>query len=475
MMVADLTRIATPALMAMAISDGQWIPAPHLMAIDREVTRALAGFGPRIIVIEAPPRHGKSEYISKYLPAWQAATRPNHRTILTSYETKFARSWGQKARNLVQEHSDILGVQVDKWRKAAADWGIAGHDGGMITAGAGGALTGYGANLLILDDTIKNAEQALSPTIREGLWDWMQTTALTRVEPGGLTILMQTRWHNDDLSGKTLAAAASGEGPPVNRIRLPAIAEADDWLGRAEGEALWPARFPLDVLEQKRRAMDAYWWEALYQQAPGRHGSTEWPDDYWGEHLWADDFPTEFDFGAIGVDPSKGKDGRRGDYSAIVFVGVKDGKLWVDSSIDRRPTERIVEDGIDHALKYRHHLHAFGIETNQFQELLVGEYERQIEERDLMPLPIHTIDNRINKKLRIGRLGPYFARRKVRLRDTHHNRLLIDQCRSFSMKEISGVHDDGPDAMEMAIRILIELQGGEIRDDGMGSSLVEMA
>lgn len=474
MTVADLTRLATPALMAMAISNGQWLPAPHLMAIDREVTRALAGFGPRIIVIEAPPRHGKSEYVSRYLPVWQAAVRPDSRTILTSYEAGFARTWGHKARNLIQEHGQTLGIRVDKFKRAAADWGITGHNGGMTTAGVGGAITGRGADLLIVDDSIKNAEEALSPTVRNSIKEWWQSTAWTRVEPGGLAILMQTRWHAEDLSGIVLASAESGEGPPVNRIRLPAIAEDHDWLGRAPGEALWPERFPLDVLQEKRRGMDTYWWESLYQQAPGRHGSTEWPDDYWGEHLWVSELPAKFDFGAIAVDPSKGRFGHRGDYSAIVFVGVADGRLWVDSSVARRPTEQIVSDGIDLALKYGASLNAFGIEINQFQELLVGEYERQVEERRLIPLPIHTIDNRVNKKLRISRLGPYFARRKVRLLDSPDNRLLVQQCRQFSMKEIHGVHDDGPDAMEMAIRVLVELQGGQIRDDGLGTSLVEM-
>lgn len=474
MITATLQKIATPALMAMTLSQGQWLPAPHLMAIDRELTRALSGRGPRIVVIEAPPRHGKSEYVSKHLPTWLAAAKPNWKTILTSYEARFAKSWGRKVRDQVEANSGLLGVKVDRFKRASDDWQLAGFEGGMKTAGAGGALTGSGAHVLIADDTIKNAEEALSPTIRHGLWDWWQSTAATRIEPGGLAILMQTRWHEEDLSGRVIAAAESGEGPPVNRIHLPAIAEDNDWLGREPGEALWPARWPIEVLRQKERALDRYWWESLYQQQPGRHGSTEWPEEYWGQHLWVDQMPEAFDFGAIAVDPSKGKHATKGDYSAIVFVGVKDGLLWIDSSVRRRPVEDIVRDGIDMALRHNGSFHAFGIEVNQFQELLVGEYERQLAERKLTPLPIHTIDNRVNKKLRIGRLGPYFARLKVRLLDTPDNRLLIKQCSQFSMRDISGVHDDGPDAMEMAIRILVELQGGEIRDDGLGTSLVEM-
>jgi len=144
---------------------------------------------------------------------------------------------------------------------------------------------------------------------------------------------------------------------------------------------------------------------------------------------------------------------------------LKEGKIFIDSSISRRPTEAIVSEGIDFALRHAESLHAFAIETNQFQELLVGEFERQIEDRGLHPLPIYTINNTVNKKLRISRLGPYFARKKLHFLDTPSNRLLIDQCETFSMKEVRGVHDDGPDALEMALRTLIELQGGVVRDD----------
>lgn len=460
--------------MAMTLSDGAWVPARHLMAIDREVSRAVMGYGPRILVIEAPPRHGKSEYTSKYLPTWLAAIQPNKNTILSSYEASFARSWGQKARDLVNEHSKTLGVSVSRSQSAANDWGIQGHSGGMKTAGAGGPLTGKGAHVFICDDLIKNHEEALSPTVRASHWDWWQSTASTRIEPGGLAILMGTRWHAEDLQGKVLTAAETGEGPPVLRIKLPAIAEDGDWLGRAPGDPLWPERWSLEVLHQRRKALDAYWWGSLYQQGPGRHGSTEWPDDYWGDHLWVNEMPASFERGAIGVDPSKGKNAKKGDYSSIEFAGVSKGLIYVDGTIRRRPSEQIVADGLDHATKYSGSLHGFGVEVNQFQELLVGMFETQREERKLPPLPVCEITNTVNKKLRISRLGPYFNGRKIRLLDTPDNRLLIEQCKQFSMREISGVHDDGPDALEMALRTLIETHGGEVRDDGLGDSLVSM-
>ena len=202
-------------------------------------------------------------------------------------------------------------------------------------------------------------------------------------------------------------------------------------------------------------------------------GRRRWPSDYWDDHIWVQEMPRIFDRGAIAVDPSKGKNSMRGDYSSIYFAGVKDSLIYLDGTNRRRPTEEIISDGLDWATKYAHSLHGFGIEINQFQELLVGEYERQIEERKMAPLPIYTINNLVNKKLRIGRLGPYFARRKVRILDTPDNRLLVEMLKSFSMKDVRGVHDDGPDAVEMALRTIIELGGGEVRDDGLGESLIE--
>lgn len=287
-MITSALQLSSPALAAVHTSGGKWQMTRHLAAIDRVVTAAiLTGGGPRILILEAPPRHGKSEYISKRLPPWYLGTHPTKRVILTSYESNFARSWGRKARDIVQEHGHLYGVAVSKGQSAANNWEIDKYGGGMSTAGVGGSLTGWGADLLIVDDPIKNAEESLSDYRRESQWDWWQSTASTRIEPGGLAIVMATRWHADDLSGRLIAAAESGEGDPVLRVRLPAIAETDDYLGRQPGEALWPQRWPIGKLEQRKSAVSGYWWSALYQQSPGRHGSMEWPDAYFAEHIWA--------------------------------------------------------------------------------------------------------------------------------------------------------------------------------------------
>jgi predicted phage terminase large subunit-like protein len=221
------------------------------------------------LAVSMPPRHGKSELVSRYLPAWWLGVKPNDRVILASYEASFAATWGAKARDALAEYGpDLFGVGVrtdsrasDAWRTAAP------YEGGMFAVGEGGPLTGKGANLLILDDLVKNAEEAASEAHREHAWDWWRSTARTRLEPGGRVIAIGTRWHEDDIIGRILREAQA-EGEPWRILNLPALAEDLDPLGRMPGEALWPARYDAAALDRIRREVGAYYWAAMYQGRP---------------------------------------------------------------------------------------------------------------------------------------------------------------------------------------------------------------
>jgi hypothetical protein len=152
--------IATPALSAMAASRDTWRLAPHLSLIDELLIDA-AGGGERIC-LSLPPRHGKSELVDRWFPAWPLGTFPERRVMLASYEADFAATWGAKARDALEQHGAMFGVQVRDDSSARHRWDIAGHAGGMVTAGVGGPLTGRGADVLIIDDPVKNAEEANS-------------------------------------------------------------------------------------------------------------------------------------------------------------------------------------------------------------------------------------------------------------------------------------------------------------------------
>lgn len=214
-----------------------------------------------------PPRHGKSELVSHFFPSWYLMSHPEKKIILASYQEGFAASWGRKARDVVEEHGDALfGVHVRGDSSAAARWQLDGHDGEMICAGAGGSITGKGGNVAIIDDPVKNADEAGSLLMRDKNWEWYKSTFITRLTHDGAVILVMTRWNQDDLAGRLLKEQESG-GDKWDVVDFPAVAEADDEF-RKSGDALCPEMFPLAVLRERERELGRYWWAALYQQHP---------------------------------------------------------------------------------------------------------------------------------------------------------------------------------------------------------------
>ena len=244
---------AEPASVAERWSKGRWKPVPHLTALSRQ----LAGLWARPVrtIVSMPPRHGKSELCSHWLPAWFLTVWPKKKVILASYEADFAATWGRRVRNTVQ---DTGLVQVSTESQASDHWETS-VGGGMVTAGVGGPITGRGADLLIIDDPVKNAEEANSPTYRDHVWEWWQTTARPRLEPGASVVLIMTRWHVDDLAGRLLADNTERWEHQV----LPAI---------TNGKALWPERYGLQELLETRNAVGESAWQALYMQQPSSVG-----------------------------------------------------------------------------------------------------------------------------------------------------------------------------------------------------------
>lgn len=239
-----------------------WKMPLHLQYIDELLVDLAAGIGQRQLIF-APPRHGKSWLTSHLFPAWYLMTYPDRDVILTSYEADFAASWGRKVRDTMTKWGKLCGFSVRQDSKAADRWEIAEFGGGMRTAGARGAILGRGAHLFIVDDPVKNAEEALSETYRQKTWDWFNSTAASRFEPGACVVVTQQRWHTRDLGGML----ATEQKDDWRVCDLKAIAEEGDVLGRMPGEALWPERFNAEELERKRRN-SPMWFAAQYQQVP---------------------------------------------------------------------------------------------------------------------------------------------------------------------------------------------------------------
>jgi predicted phage terminase large subunit-like protein len=254
-------------------SRGRWTRARHLKLLNRKLIDLAYGSTRRLIVT-MPPRHGKSMLISQYFPAWYIGMFPDRRVMLASYEAGFAATWGRKARDVLEELGpSLFNIKIRDDSSAADRWDIRGRTGGMVTAGVGGPLTGKGADILLIDDPVKNAEDAASKTMRDKAWEWYQSTAYTRLEPNGAAILIMTRWNEDDLAGRILKDMQGG-GEHWEVLDLPAIADENDQLGRKVGEALWPERFTIERLLEIKKTLGTYYFSALYQQRPQPQGQT---------------------------------------------------------------------------------------------------------------------------------------------------------------------------------------------------------
>lgn len=230
--------------------------------------------------IKVPFQHGKSLLCSIYFPAWVLLRWPDTRITLGSYEETFATTFGGKVRDVVARYGAQHGIYIKDDTSAKGEWMISGYEGGMVCKGRGGALTGRPADLLILDDMIKNAEEAQSPTILDNLWDWYCTVAYSRLGPRAPIVIVGTGWGPRDLFSRLDAEAKVG-GDKFNTITFKAIAGEDDILGRAPGEALWPDRVPLERLERIARTRPR-WFKACWQGEPeemaGLHFQPrEWP------------------------------------------------------------------------------------------------------------------------------------------------------------------------------------------------------
>ncbi len=249
--------------------------AKHLDLLDsylEQVTKYVESGGKEGIgrlIIAMPPRHGKTLTVSKLFPAWYLGRNPSHRVMAVSYGQGLANKNSRFARNLIRskQYQEIFPhTKLAQGSRAVQSWDIedTNGEGGMESLGVTGASAGKGAHVLIWDDLIKNRKQAESITYRNSIWDAAHDDFLTRLAPGGAVILMATRWHQDDPTGRFLKQ----EPDKWTVLNLPALAVENDALGRDIDDALWPERFGKVDLLEKKASLGPYGWTSLYQQDP---------------------------------------------------------------------------------------------------------------------------------------------------------------------------------------------------------------
>ena len=255
-------------------------PAPHHQLFIREIEAFLES-NDEVLLLFAPPGSAKSTYVSVLLPSWYLANHPTHSILAATHNVEFAERWGRRVRNDIAVDSKVLGISLSEDSKAAARWSLT-AGGEYYGVGAGVGISGFRANLGVGDDLFGSREDAYSETVRQKRWDWYVDDFSARLKPGAKRILMNTRWHEEDVAGRVLEQIERKE-IKGRVISIPAIAETNDPLGREPGEYLWddPGGYNYGAfLRARQKETSPMMWAALYQQRPapeeGDYFKAEW-------------------------------------------------------------------------------------------------------------------------------------------------------------------------------------------------------
>lgn len=336
--------------------------------------------------------------------------------------------------------------------------------------------------LIIVDDP-QNTEHIISPLQRDRSWEWLVKDVCNAGSPETNIVVLGTALHRECIvcrlqttpgcrSRIWKAVIAWPERMDLWREWEGLLHDHDDPEREAKArafydshraamdggaEVLWPEREPLYALMTLRATIGAAAFESEKQNNPVNPELCEWPDEYFDwPGLWFDLWPEDLAVKVLSLDPSKGRDARHGDYSAWVRYGrAQSGVEHVEADLQRRHTEKIVADGVEHVRVFQPD--ALAVETNTFQELLLAPMQAAFRAANVPMPPLVSIENTTAKPVRIRRHGPFLAQRKVRFKArSPGTALLVQQCRDFPQ----GDHDDGPDAWEMGRRVAIELWNG---------------
>lgn len=398
---------------------------------------------PRLMLF-MPPRHGKSLIASVNFPAWHLGNNPRHEVIACSYSASLAMKFSRKVRAQLrskQYKETFPDTSLSKDTQAAEEWATT-AGGGYVAAGVSGPITGKGAHVLIIDDPVKNRQDAESETKQEENIDWYTSTAYTRLAPGGGVLLILTRWHDADLAGKLLEAAKNDEGDEWEVVEYPAVALEDESF-RSKGEALHPARYDTKALKRIEKALPPRDWWALYQQQPVC-------DE--GDYFKRDDIklfnPEDVNMDKMTFyqawDLAIGEK-EQNDYSVGITAGIgQDGTIYiVDVCRGRWDAMELVENILDFYDLWRPSI--VGIERGHI-EMAIGPFlDKRKAERGFHEMYLKELKTgRRDKEARARAIQGRIQQGKVRFPEKEEfTGSLIAEMLRFP----SGVHDDQVDAL----------------------------
>lgn len=442
-----------------------WFHKDLCLQLEQFLKDVMAGLEPRLMLF-VPPRHGKSITTSQHFPAWAFGKHPELEFIQTSYAESLQLDFSKKiqtAMNSAEYQTLFPGIIIPKRFQAASDWKIAkvlesGEErltgGGLLAAGVGGPLSGRGAHIATVDDPLKNREEADSEVIREAIKSWYSSTFTTRLAPGGGILIIQTRWHDDDLAGWQLRQMAealkeeadSGHWPEDAErwkvVSYPAIAIEDEKY-RKKGEPLHPERYSLKSLLKKKRNMIPRDWSALYQQNPVSEEGEYFTKEMWRTYKRGDlpkiDTLNVFAAGDLAISTKE-----TADYTVFLVVGLDvNDNLWVlDARRGRWDADQITDQMLDIQETWKPL--RFGVERDKVAIAIGPLLNQKIRKQKSYGLVVE--DLQIGGRDKRARARPWQGRMKQGQVLWPEGADWVQDAQNEHMRFDAGVHDDFVDA-----------------------------
>lgn len=468
------TQWATPGALARQLNP-KTVQTPALNLIDEALVRAATTPDSRLIICMAP-QEGKSVRVAGDFPTWLLTQNPDLRIVTASYGQSLANRNGRAIRRRITDHTD-LGLHLAPDNGAVHEWSVDGHDGGVLSVGVGAGVTGRAADLLIIDDPIKDRAQADSETYRDNVWDWWTDAASARLAPGAPVVLILTRWHHDDLAGRLLERDKDAGWQLLN---IPAQADHNPDKGETDPLARQPGEFMVSARgrttaqwEQRKKTAGSRTWASLYQGRPTPDTGNLFPTDGWARYTslpWVERGDGARIVPEAGRDPNVElvqswdftfKDTKSADYVV--------GQVWL-----RRGNQALLLDMVRRRMGFSESCQAMLDLTARWPQAVA----KLVEDKANGPAIMNALRSKVgglipvepegSKYARAAAISPFVEAHNVLLPDptavpgTAWVTDLTDEAREFP----GSAHDDTVDALTQAVHrlLLVPILDGTVHD-----------
>jgi hypothetical protein len=391
------------------------------------------------LIVNMPPRHGKSELVSVNFPAWCMGINKDRSIIAASYGADLATDFGRKVRNIMEdpEYKLLFNTRLAEDAKAKGSWSTQGR-GEYNAVGVGGAITGKGGSIAIIDDPVKNREEADSEVVSEKIWDWYRSTLRTRLTPDGAIVIVMTRWRDNDLVGRILEEQRISSGEKWEVITLPAIAEEDD-EHRKKGEALWSDHYTLENLEQVRNDIGNYEFASQYQQNPVNRETQVFKPELF-RYIDMDEVKQKVTNCYITIDSALSKK-KNSDSTGVTINWVDNENVWYLKAyavkVDPTQLIQLIFD-----LHQAYKPEAIGLEETVMTQAIDPFLTVEMAKKNIFPNVVPLKHGGVNKETRIRGLLPRYDRGHI-----YHIKGLCGDLERELLRFPSSAHDDVMDSL----------------------------